>query len=136
MSIFGGSRSPRIPRGYYGSKLTEPLRFKQESFVAFSDDEMVRAGVRRIGPSSFQEVGSRNTINAEELRGRLANLPAEKAPPLPAAPPDVEGRADEAARKSREDTRRRKGARAATIFTGPLGITGPAPVSRKTLLGS
>ena len=64
--------------------------------------------------------------------GKSYNPPAVAAP-LP-APTVSDPEVEEAKRKERLLQRQRKG-RAATILTGQQGISGEAPVSRKTLLG-
>ena len=72
---------------------------------------------------------------------------AGKAPPpieLPKAPtqakaPGTEGtQADASVQRARDEERRRAGARQGrgnTILTGSLGVQGPAPTARKSLLG-
>lgn len=56
----------------------------------------------------------------------------EPPPPLPMPEaPKVDKVADEAAQK----TKRRKAELTKTIYTAPLGLSGQADVSRKTLLG-
>jgi hypothetical protein len=64
--------------------------------------------------------------------GKGYNLPPVPPPVPPPTPSDAE--VEEAKRKERLVQRKRKG-RAATILTGQQGISGEAPVSRKTLLG-
>ncbi len=53
---------------------------------------------------------------------------------LPAVPAIADTTADKAAEEARERERRRRGV-LATQLTGGQGVTGPAPVVRKTLLG-
>lgn len=53
---------------------------------------------------------------------------------LPAVPAVNDSTADKAAEEARERERRRRGL-LATQLTGGQGVTGPAPVARKTLLG-
>ena len=53
---------------------------------------------------------------------------------LPAVPAVNDSTADKAAEEARERERRRRGV-LATQLTGGQGVTGPAPVARKTLLG-
>lgn len=60
----------------------------------------------------------------------------EKFPiPKETGPEAIAQAAGKAAETVRTDIRRRRG-RASTILTGPLGLTTPAPVRVKTLLGS
>lgn len=66
------------------------------------------------------------------LFGKSYNPPPVPAPIPAPMPSDAE--VEEAERKERLLQRQRKG-RAATILTGQQGISGEAPVSRKTLLG-
>ena len=71
---------------------------------------------------------------------------AGKAPPpidLPKAPTQAEApgggtQADASVQRARDEERRRAGRRQGqsnTILTGSLGVQGPAPTQRKTLLG-
>lgn len=50
-------------------------------------------------------------------------------------PPDVEDPAIEEARRRERERLRRKRGRGASILTGPQGVTEPANIGRKTLLG-
>lgn len=61
-------------------------------------------------------------------------VPKPRAVPLPATPSLADDTAEKAAREARENERRRRGV-LATQLTGGQGVTGPAPVARKTLLG-
>lgn len=65
---------------------------------------------------------------------------APVAPALPATPAPVDPMAADAkARQAGQLTRRRAAATpglASTILTGPAGVTTPAPVAYKTLLGT
>jgi hypothetical protein len=60
--------------------------------------------------------------------------PPKLPPPLPPPPTLTDADAEDQRRLQREKERKRRG-RSSTILTGPLGVTGPAPVQRKTLLG-
>ena len=57
-----------------------------------------------------------------------------RAVPLPPVPSYSDPTADKAAEEARERERRRRGV-LATQLTGGQGVTGPAPVARKSLLG-
>lgn len=57
-----------------------------------------------------------------------------RAVTLPEVPKLADATADKAAEEARERERRRRGV-LATQLTGGQGVTGPAPVARKTLLG-
>lgn len=73
--------------------------------------------------------------------GMLYNATRNKAPKMPALPaipeppPPLDRTPVEAARRA---VRRKAGqsSRTRTLLTGPQGLTDPAPVQRKTLLGS
>mgnify|MGYP000987377545 CR=1 FL=1 len=56
-------------------------------------------------------------------------------PPPPPAPDPADASVREARRRTRRDQLAMAG-RASTFVTGPGGVTSPAPVAGKTLLGS
>lgn len=64
----------------------------------------------------------------------LAPSPSAPPPPPPPVPTPDDPAVDEARRKQQIAARLRQG-RSATILTGGLGLSDPAPVARKTLLG-
>jgi hypothetical protein len=62
-----------------------------------------------------------------------------KPPPPPPAPPPPEPQVEDALKRSRDDRRRlalAAAGRQGTIVTGAQGLTGPATLGSRTLLGS
>jgi len=74
------------------------------------------------------------SISSDPLLGPLINKP--KKPQKPPKPPKQSDPEVQAARdREREEARKRKGRRAATL-TSPLGDPGEAPTRKKALLGA
>jgi hypothetical protein len=85
--------------------------------------------------------GDKQETDREE-HDRLAAESQANAPKLPVAPTQAEApggtQADASVQRARDEERRRAGARQGrgnTILTGSLGVQGPAPTARKSLLG-
>jgi hypothetical protein len=79
---------------------------------------------------------------AAAVKSMVTKPPAP--PPLPTLPPAPDAAADnldtEKARRAAMARRRQQGTgqfgKSATLLTGALGVPGPAPVERKSLLGA
>jgi hypothetical protein len=99
-----------------------------------------------IGGVTGHAVGSLFNNDKQETdreeHDRLAAESQANAPKLPEAPTKAEApggtQADASVQRARDEERRRAGARQGrgnTILTGSLGVQGPAPTARKSLLG-
>ena len=75
------------------------------------------------------------TKAAQSLGKALAPAAAAASPPSAGIPTLSSAQVQEASAKAKSDLRRRSGLRrGGTLATSPLGVTGPAPVKRPTLL--
>jgi len=92
--------------------------------------------IRRLELS--METGAVLALDREPYQGPWALLKGGGGgypPPAQEPPEEDDPEVEEARRREREAMRRRRGRRA-TILTGAQGVEGPAPGTRRTLLGS
>lgn len=97
-------------------------------------------GIGLVKKQADKTIKKMNEANAQAAAQAAAVAPAPKVPPPPAALLSGEPLKDAAAQTSsaRADAKRRAAALAGlgnTMKTGGLGVSGPAPVQGKSLLG-